>query len=298
MRRILRIILGTLAVLIAIVAIIVVVLLSRGGTIVMTAVNTVGPQMLGVPVSLTNASFSPLRGEVTLQGLHVGNPDGFKTPSLFDVATVEIGVDVASLFRDTIHIRRVHIENPKITYEKGNDSDNISVITDRLSGKKQRAPAGEGATPPPPKPPQEKSPAEKKPEKKVIIDELIVKDPQLNASLTALGGHYLAVSLGTINVKDIGKEQGGVTFQEAIKIIVKSIGGNIENAVKGIGSSLQEATREVKKSAGPLIDAFKGIFGGNKKEKKKKTADAPPAVDSSAPASNRIAPAQPQNDPK
>lgn len=241
-------------------------LLSAGGTI-KTAVNAFGPGLLGVPVTLRDADVRPLSGTAHLRGLHVGNPPGFSTPALLDVDEVAVELDILSLFSDTIHVRRALVEKPRFTYERGEDKSNVSVVQDTLGAgkKKEKPPAEETAGSP-----AGRKPGAKKAEKKVIIDELIVKDPQLNASLTALNGRYVAVKLGDIEVRDIGRAEGGVTFSEAVRQIFASVAANIEKAVGEVAGSLKEAANEVKKAAAPLIDAFKDAFGIKKEKKKKK----------------------------
>jgi hypothetical protein len=56
-----------------------------GGAMVKSAVNTFGPAVMGVPVRLQGASFRPWSGKLSLNTLHVGNPQGFKTPALLDL---------------------------------------------------------------------------------------------------------------------------------------------------------------------------------------------------------------------
>ena len=219
MRIIRRVVLWLLVAVVVIAGAAVVVMLSAGGRVITTAVNSFGPQLLGVPVTLKDATFSPLQGRATLSGLHVGNPEGFYTPSLLEADTIAIDVEVLSLFAGTAHIRKIEIKKPRITFERGPDRSNIQALQDKLSGKKPKA--APGTTPAPPPPPG--SPAAKKAQKKVIIDELVISDPQLNASLTMLNGHYLIVALGQIDIRDIGKDKGGVTFNDAIRIIVTAI---------------------------------------------------------------------------
>lgn len=255
----------------AVLVVIVIVLLASAGGTIKTAVNTFGPDLLGVPVSLKDADVRPLSGRAHLKGLRVGNPEGFNTPSLLEVDNVDVELDMLSLFTDTIHVRRAHIEKPRFTYEKGDGRSNVSVVKDTLNAdrkKEGQPPAGSTNAP------AAKKPGEKKAEKKIIIDQLVIKDPQLNATLTLLNGNYVAVRLDDIELRDIGRAEGGLTFSDAVRQIVDTIAGDIEAAVGEVAGSLKETANEVKKAAAPLIDAFKNAFG-IKKDKKKKDAQAP-----------------------
>ena len=223
-------------------------LLFAGGPVIKGAVNTLGPAVLGVPVTLQGASFHPIQGRVRLTRLRVGNPEGFKTPALFEVGDITIELDSASLFTDTIMIREVVIEGPEITYERGLRNSNFGKLSDRLSGN-----SGDAGTKQTTKPESGRS-------RKCIIERLVVRDPKLRLSVTALGGHALPIALGQVELKEIGKESGGVTMTDAIRIIFSVITSNVENAITGTGSligsgasSVGHATTSAAKAVGSLI---------------------------------------------
>jgi uncharacterized protein involved in outer membrane biogenesis len=241
-------------------------LLFIGGPVIKGAVNTMGPQALGVPVTLQGATFRPFRGLVHLRKLHVGNPEGFSTPGLFELGDVEIELDPASLFSDTIVIRRVYVNAPEITYERGLLGSNISRLTKQLEG-------------------DQKDPKTKKPDtkgdsgRKVIIEQLIVRDPKLNVSLTAARGHYVPVALGQIELRDIGKDKGGVTIADATRIVFSVITSNIEGAVAGAGDLVASGAKAVGAGA---VSAAKGIgslvgLGGGDSTPATNAPDQPPA---------------------
>ena len=47
--------------------------------------NTAVPKVLGVDASMESAKVRLWRGYVSLHGLHIGNPEGFKTSGIFDL---------------------------------------------------------------------------------------------------------------------------------------------------------------------------------------------------------------------
>lgn len=202
-------------------------LMMFGGAMIKGAVNGFGPVVMGVPVTLQKAIFRPLTGKVRLIGLHVGNPEGFKTAALFEMGQVSIDMDPMSLFRETIVIHRIEVVAPQITYERGLLDSNFGVLQAQLEG----APD-----------PKEKSDDTKKKKggRKIVIDELIVTDPSLNVSVKAAGGYFIPVKLGKVELKGIGRDHGGVTFADAISIIFSVITSNVENAVLGAGHLIGE----------------------------------------------------------
>lgn len=196
-----------------------------GGSMVKGAVNGFGPSVMGVPVTLEEANFRPLAGKIKLTRLHVGNPKGFKTPALFELGEVDIELNVKSLFSDMIVIHKIAVVAPHITYERGLLDSNFGALTKQLDLKRDKKP--------------------KKGDKKVVIDELVVTDPSLNVSITAAGGHAIPIKLGKVELKDIGKEHGGVTFADAMKIIFSVITSNVENAVMGAGDLLGSGAKAI-----------------------------------------------------
>lgn len=223
-----------------------------GGAMIKGAVNSFGPAVLGVPVTLERATFRPFSGKVQLTKLHVGNPEGFKTPALFDLGDVDIELNARSLFDDTIVIHKIFVNAPEITYERGLLASNFSKLLDQLQG-------------------GDKTAGEKKPEetpekttadggKKVIIEELVVRDPKLNVSITAAGGHYIPVALGQVEMKDIGRKSGGATFADAVKVIFSVLTQNIENAVTGAGDLIGSGVKTAGKAAGEGVKAVGGAL--------------------------------------
>ena len=234
MKIIRRIIVGLLL----IVSVALVAFILWGGQIIKQAVNTAGPQVMGVPVRLNAAHFRPLRGEVKLSGLFVGNPEGFKTESLFQMSNLEVDLDTASLFSDEIIINRILIDAPQITYEVGLKRNNIGVL---LQGLEKEAAIEEEQ-------PQEV--AGDAPAKKVVIKELVLADARAQVSLTAMGGRVVPVQLATITLNDLGGEDQSPTQMAAQ--VMNAVLGAVVNAVAGAGDLLGDGVAEALKGAGAL----------------------------------------------
>ena len=247
MRRRGKIVAGGLAALV--VALLVGVILF-GGAIIKGAVNRGGPALLGVPVTLERVWFRPLVGQIRLYHLRVGNPEGFKTPSLFELGRVDVDLQVRSLLRDTIVIRRIEVVAPRITYEKSLvGSSNIGALMKHLEGDAPDAEQGE--------------PAAEEGGKKVVIDHLVVTDPELRVTITAAGGHALPIKLGDVEMKDLGRgEGGGVTLARAIRMVFRVLFSNIENAVLGVGELVGSGVKAVGHGAASAIKGVGNLLGG------------------------------------
>ena len=66
-------------------------------------------------------------------GLHVGNPEGFKTAGLFDLGAVSVDVDNSTLLSDVIVIKEISIDGLALTYEQGLRGSNLGALIDQLS---------------------------------------------------------------------------------------------------------------------------------------------------------------------
>jgi hypothetical protein len=261
-----------------------------GGSLIKAVVNGAGPSLLGVPVALKDATFKPFSGKIELKGLHVGNPEGFKTSGIFDLGTLFIDLDSASLFKKVIIIREIRIENPEITYERALKNSNIGTLMDQLAAKEAAA--------------EEKPKADGKPkaksEKKVVIQKLSISGSRVNTSITALGGRALVLPLPPISLSNIGgdgKEAKGVTFLEAIRDIIgavfkrvtdvvtgagklavdgaKAVGGAAVDGVSAVGGVAVDGVKAVGAGAGKAVGGVKNLLGFGSKDEKPKVDDKP-----------------------
>ena len=230
------------------------------GKIVLKSANAAAPAALGVPVTLQDVDISLLRGTAAVKGLHVGNPEGFKTAGLFDLGAVSVDVDNSTLLSDVIVIKEISIDGLALTYEQGLRGSNLGALIDQLSAGQEEKPEDQKA------PPEEKAPAEEKPGKKVVIEKLSITGSQMNLSITGAaaltGGGSIPIPLPPIVLTDLGKEKNGVTLVEAVREILDAIAGVAGTAVSGAGNLLGEGATEAGKAlAGTATDAGKALGG-------------------------------------
>lgn len=249
MKRTLKI---TMFTLIALLGLLLLTLILAGGSLIKGLINKAGPRLLGVPVSVERVVFKPFQGKIGITALHVGNPSGFKTPSLVELGDVQVDLVPLSLFKETILIRQIIITAPELTYEKGLLRSNINTLLDQLGGGGKAGVENPGNTPPEPRPPAPRG-------KKVIIERLVVTDPKVRLSLTLAGGHALPIALGQVELKDIGKEGGGVSVGDALRILLSVITSNVENAILGTGQIVGDGAKAVGRGA---MAAGSAVAGG------------------------------------
>ena len=216
------------------------------GPIIKTSVETIGPQVTGVDITLEKAGINLLTGNVKLKGLIIGNPEGFKTPSLMELNQFVVDLNMGSLFTDTIVIKKIHIDGPQITYEQALRSSNFSTLLKNLEPD-EKAPAEE---------PDEKVAKKKKaPAKKVVIEDFLFENGNVNVSITLAGGKQLTVPLATIHLEDIGKETDGASITEVVNEVFGAISKSAASAVAASGDLAGDALKGTADLAG---DALKG----------------------------------------
>ncbi len=170
------------------------------------AIETYGSEILGVEVRVDGVSFSPADGEGTVRGLRIGKPRGFDH-EVAQVGAVELIVDPRTLADQTVRVRRIAVEAPRIAYEQGGHGTNFDALRRNVSRV-----LGETST------------AERKSSTKLIVDRLVIRGAQL--TYVPLGGvstASMSLRLPDIVLTDIGKRRGGVTPAELSKLVVDTL---------------------------------------------------------------------------
>lgn len=207
--------------------------------------NTAVPKVLGVDASMESAKVRLWRGYVSLRGLHIGNPEGFKTAGIFDLGEATVDLDMASLASDTIVIDCIRVNGAEVTYEQGLLGNNIGALLDNLSQEAEEEKEDEKV---------EKESGEK-PAKKVIIRQLDVEGTRLNVAMTAMMGASVPVPLPPIHMTGIGEETGGASPIEAVQAIIGGIFKAVQAAVAGAGDLIGGAAGAIADGATATVGA-------------------------------------------
>ena len=204
--------------------------------LVQSAISKYGSAMTGATVKVSAVKLKAADGHGTLKGLLVGNPTGFKTPYAVKADTIELEVDVASLTKDVVLVKKIAVIAPDVIYEKGDALTNVDAIQKNIAQYLgPSTPSGPG--------------------KKLIVQEFVIRGAKAQVSASFLNGQTVTVALPDIALRDLGKAKGGLTPGE--------LGLEITNAVeKRLLSSVNLGT--LAKSVGSVLDkagsAIKGFF--------------------------------------
>ena len=201
-----------------------------------TAVGDYGSAMTQAKVSVDAVKISPADGKGTISNLLIGNPAGFKTAYAIKVGQIDVDIDVASVARDVIVIRRIAINAPDVIYEKADAMTNFDAIQKNIASYL--------------------GPADSKKEgKKLIVEELTIRDAKAQASAAFMNGKTVNVSLPDITLKNLGKAKGGISPGELGQEIAGALKAKLTSAVSF--DRLMKSTGEALEKAG---SAVKGLF--------------------------------------
>lgn len=231
------------------------------GDIIKTVVERVGSDATQAKVTLNAVDLDVIQGSGAMKGLTVGNPKGFKTSSAFELGSIALRLDTASLKGDTVIVKSVAITGPVVTYEKSGGGSNVDAIKANVDAYAKKF-AGSGG-------------AAKKEEgagKKVVIEKLTITGGKvkLNAG-SVLGDKTLDANLPDLTLTDIGKDKGGASPAEVAKAVIDKLTAGvmsinpeqlIGNAAKAATEAVKGATEAVKGATEGAGKAMEGVTGG------------------------------------
>ena len=259
-------VLGAIIVLVVAVAIYVFVF---AGDLIKTAVERVGSDATQAEVTLSKVDLDMFQGTGGMQGLIVGNPKGFKSPSAFELGSISMQIDTDTVGKNPVVIKSIAITGPIVTYEKSGGTSNIDAIKANVDAyaKQFAGSGGEAKT-------EEKSSGD---EQKLVIEKLTITGGQVKLNAGMLGDKTLDASLPDLTLTDIGKESGGTSPAEVAKAVIDKITAGVmsinpeklignaakmmEDATKGATDAMKGAGEGAGKAMEGVGDKVKGLFG-------------------------------------
>lgn len=202
-------------------------------SLVQSAISKYGTAMTGATVKVSAVKLKAANGHGTLKGLLVGNPAGFKTPYAVRADTIELEVDVASLTKDVVLVKKIAVIAPEVIYEKGDALTNVDAIQKNIA--QYLGPSTNSG-----------------PGKKLIVQEFVVRGAKAQVSASFLNGQTVTVALPDIALRDLGKAKGGLTPGELGLEVANAVEKRLLSSVnmgalaKSVGSALDKAGNAIK----------------------------------------------------
>lgn len=245
------------------------VLLSNLDSVIKQAIESVGPKVTQVDVTVDDVTLEIADGAAAIHGLYIGNPSGFDTKRAMSLGLVSVRLDTDTVTSDEIVIHEVVIDAPQMTYEVGNPRSNFQQIQKNVEdfiaqngGGGESAASDSGGEGP-----------------KLIIENLYVRNAQVGVSAPFLKGKEVGTKIPEIHLTDIGKDSGGatpaqvaaVTLDAITERVIGAVGqlnlqdmmeGAVGDAVKEGGDAAKKAVDDAGKAAGDSIGgALKSLTG-------------------------------------
>ena len=211
--------------------------------IVKVALEYFGPGVTGTEVRVGDVEISPRSGRGRLRNLEIGNPQGFSAARAARFNDVILEVDAATLRSPIVHVNAIGVDAPTIVYERGGKTTNLDVIARSVEAYAKRTEEDAG-----------KWSAGVTPKRKYIIDRLLIRGAKVTMTSPALRGQGVTFDLGDIELRDIGKRQGGVTASQVASIVANALVAKIAQRVLSNIDLLRKGGVE------GAMDALKGLL--------------------------------------
>lgn len=201
--------------------------------LVQSAIRKYGSAMTGATVQVATVKLKAADGHGVLKGLVVGNPSGFKTPYAVKADTIELEVDVASLTKEVVLVKKIAVIAPEVIYEKGDAMTNFDAIQKNIA--QYLGPSTSSG-----------------PGKKLIVQEFVIRGAKAQASAAFMDGKTVTVALPDIQLRDLGKAKGGITPGELGLEITNAVEKRLTSAVSfdklmnSMGGALDKAGNAIK----------------------------------------------------
>lgn len=222
-------------------------------SLVKKAIETVGSEVAGVPVTVSEVKISLSEGRASVKGLTVGNPKGFTTPKAISLGEIAVAIDTASVTGNPVVIKDITVASPEVTVELGEKGSNLDAIQRNVAAKGGKS---DGASSSP-------SSSSDGSAKKLVIDRLALTGGTVKLA-TMLPDVQSSAKMGDIVLTGIGRKSGGASAAEVAQQVLDAVvKGAIKNAKNlGVGNLVEGVANKgsaiVPSGAG---DALKGVLG-------------------------------------
>ena len=236
--------------------------------------NNMVPKITGTQFHIERFYVNPWTGAVRINNVKLSNPAGFGEAPAFSMTSLALDLELMELFSNKLHVKELLIEEPFASYYSHDGTNNIDFILANVnqalgSTEEKETEQKEG--------PEEKE----KPQMKVIIDHIRITGTKVKLMENDV---IPPVPIMTIDLKDIGKESGGASFDEVWTALsdafmkgmsgvgdgLGALGGLIGEGAKGLTGALSEGTKSL---GGALSEGTKSL-GGALSEGTKGASDA------------------------
>ena len=228
-------------------------LLGNLDNIVKAAIEKYGSEVTQTHVGVGSVKIGLTDGLGSISNLKIGNPKGFKSDYLFHMDNIGVQLDLKKLSQEVIVINQIVIDGPSITYELTKDGSNVDAIKKNVDAYAEGSSDGGDSDGP-----------------KLIIENLIVKNGDIQVLSSMMKGKTLSTKLPAIHMRDIGKDLGGAIPAEVAKEVITILTKQVSTAAGKLDlrslmdeEMLQKlGADKLKEVEGTTVDKLKDIGSG------------------------------------
>ncbi len=241
MNKAVKIVLGLVVALVAVVAIVGVLVLQNLDAIIKQVIEDVGSEVVGTPVRVSEVKFTLQDGRGEIYGLSIANPSGFKSANAFEMDEIAVEIKPASLTGPVIVIDEVKIDGARLTAEQKGTTTNLTALLDGMnttpSEEPAPAPSGEPA------------------DVRLALKQFSFTNSSAAVETAQYGG--TSIDMPGIRLTNIGDEQTGLTPEQLASEMLGAVIKQAEKAVKDYFEDLVKdaAKEEVNKALDEKIGA-------------------------------------------
>jgi len=179
-------------------------LVMNSGSLIKTAVETLGPEYLGVSVRLDSAEISLTDGTGELRGLVIGNPGEFDGPHAFRMGRILLSLDPLGQSQELIVVKAIEVDAADLALIARGKDTNLQSIMKNLESDTTSEPSESTASAP-----------------EIIIDRFSFTNARASLDSDLLGTS--TVDIVDILLEGIGRKSQGVTIREAVTQMMQPI---------------------------------------------------------------------------
>ncbi len=231
--------------------------------LVVQTVETLGKPVTQTEVKLESSDISFLSGEGSLHGLFIGNPTGYKGRSAFELGTLAVALDSETIADDVVVIKSIDIKAPIVTYEPGGAAgSNLQQLMNNVDAYIAKAGGGQSKV----APAEQGQAQQEEGGSKIVINRVTLSGGKIKI-VTPLSSEGLSVPLPKIELRDLGRDKGGISAADAFKMVMEKVLAASSGAVAGPladikGQLKEQVDKQVSDITSKVEDATKGLPGG------------------------------------
>lgn len=225
-----KVIFGLIVAVVAVVVIVTMIGLQNIDKLVKTAVEEIGPRVLGTEVRLAEVKIDITSGRGELRGLTIANPKGFSATNAFSLGETALEIDPSSLAGDVVVINEVLISNANLLAElKGLKDTNLQALLDNIQSSGN---SSETAIKP-----EANSASDS--DIRLAVKKFTFADSTMKLMSDQFGEHTL--KLPAIELVNLGSKDNGLTPEQLAKAVVKPL---VDQARRAVQDRLEDLAKE------------------------------------------------------